>query len=272
MSRPVHIVGDVHGERAAVSRVLAGAGLISEADERWTGGQSTLWFTGDFFDRGPDGVGAVDLVMRLQAQAAEAGGKVGALLGNHDVMILAARQFGVDAGTDWGDQFMRYWFLNGGQFSDLGGLTDRHVSWLTSLPALALVGDVLLAHADSTFYTVYGQTVGEVNAGIGDVLRGERAGRWNDLIELFTQRLAFANGGGAAAARAFLQPLGARRLVHGHSPIPLVTGVEASTVTSAHVYAEGLCVNVDAGLFMGAPGFVYTLSDEGLTGSSASAT
>lgn len=271
MSKPVHIVGDVHGERAAVARVLAGAGLISETDGRWTGGQSTLWFTGDFFDRGPDGIGAVDLVMRLQEQAADAGGKVGALLGNHDVMILAARQFGVDAGTDWGDQFMRYWFLNGGQFADLGGLSDRHVSWLTRLPALALVGDVLLAHADSTFYTAYGQTVGAVNAAIGEVLHRERAGQWNDLIELFTQRLAFTDGG-AAAARAFLQPLGARRLVHGHSPIPLVTGVEASTVMSPHVYAEGLCVNVDAGLFMGAPGFVFSLPDDWLADTSDTAT
>jgi hypothetical protein len=51
-----------------------------------------------------------------------------------------------------------------------------------------------------------------------------------------------------------------------------VTGVEPSMVTSPYIYADGLCVNVDAGLFMGAPGFVYTLPQKGLDGPSAAAT
>ena len=144
------------------------------------------------------------------------------------------------------------------------------MSWLTGLPALARVAEVLLSHADSTFYGEYGRTVTDVNAAIGEILHSERVGLWNELIERFTLRSAFSpEYGGSRAARDFLEPFGARRLVHGHSPIPLVTGVDPSAVTSPYLYADGLCVNVDAGLFMGSPGFVFTLPDEWLVRSLA---
>ena len=65
-----------------------------------------------------------------------------------------------------------------------------------------------------------------------------------------------------SAGGIFLAAFGASRLVHGHSPIPLVAGIPVEDVRSPLVYAEGLCTNVDAGLFMGAPGFVYQLPGE----------
>ena len=49
---------------------------------------------GDLVDHGPDGIGAVELVMRLQQQAARTGGRVQVLLGNHDMLLLAAHRFG----------------------------------------------------------------------------------------------------------------------------------------------------------------------------------
>jgi hypothetical protein len=252
----VYIMGDVHGELPSLRGLLIDAGLIC-SNSKWTGGESSLWFTGDFFDRGPDGVGAVELVMDLQTQAAAAGGSVGALLGNHDVMILAARAFGPDAGGEWGDMFMRFWMLNGGQFADLGCLLQSQIDWLSRLPAMAKIGNVLLTHADSTFYTDYGRTVAEVNHRINTVLASEEPAAWQGLIEKFTQRQAFAEGAaGVLAAREFLGAFGGSRLIHGHSPIPLVTGCPVEDVRAPLVYADGLCVNVDAGLFMGAMGFV----------------
>ena len=38
-----------------------------------------------------------------------------------------------------------------------------------------------------------------------------------------------------------------------------MTGRAAADVTGPFVYAEGRCVNVDAGLFLGSPGFLYEL-------------
>src|SRR5260221_4118178 len=79
---PVLIIGDVHGHLDVLLRVLRDAGLIDHA-ARWTGGAATLWFTGDFVDRGTQGLAAVDCAMRLQSEAAQAGGSVACLPGNH---------------------------------------------------------------------------------------------------------------------------------------------------------------------------------------------
>ena len=40
----------------------------------WSGGRASLWLLRDYVDRGPDGVGVIELIMRLQEQAADAGG------------------------------------------------------------------------------------------------------------------------------------------------------------------------------------------------------
>jgi hypothetical protein len=88
-----YVVGDVHGEYDKLVRLLRDAGLV-DGELRWSGGDTTLWFLGDYVDRGPDGVGVVELVMRLQVEADEAAGKVGALLGNHEPVILSALWLG----------------------------------------------------------------------------------------------------------------------------------------------------------------------------------
>lgn len=145
------LFGDVHGQLDKLVAHLRAGGLI-DADQRWIGGAAALWFMGDFFDRGPDGVGAVDLVMRLQAEAAQVGGHVDSVLGNHDVLILAARRFGGQPTSLEGETFRDSWRRNGGEEADLARLTERHVTWLTTRPAMALVEDRLLLHADAAFY------------------------------------------------------------------------------------------------------------------------
>jgi hypothetical protein len=44
--------------------------------------------TGDVLDRGPDSRKVLDLLRRLEGEAARAGGRVYALLGNHELMRL----------------------------------------------------------------------------------------------------------------------------------------------------------------------------------------
>jgi hypothetical protein len=262
---PLFILGDVHGQYDVMRELLRGAGLIDDADQ-WSGGKATLWFMGDFFDRGPDGISSVDLVMRLQHEAAAAGGAVHSILGNHDVMILAAHRFGPDAGDGWGDQFWCDWELNGGQLDDLRRLTPRHVRWITGLPMLAKIGNLLLAHADAIFYLDYGDNIESINRAGGDILDGDGPASWDMLLDQFTQRRAFSGNSAAGAERlnGFLAKFGASRLIHGHTPIPLATGTPARQVKSPHLYADGKCVNVDAGLFLGSPGFVFRVPSEWL--------
>ncbi len=254
------VVGDVHGQLSKLVGVLQQSKLIG-ADLAWTGGSSSLWFMGDYFDRGPDGIGVVDLIMRLQREAAAAGGHVGALLGNHDPLILSAYYFGErPAGGPAGD-FRGDWLANGGVQSDLDRLRPEHMEWLTALPAMARLGGRLLAHADAAFYLRYGKSVDEVNQVIGALLRSRDEGAWDRLLGEFSERLAFANGDGAAKAERFLQTYGAGQLIHGHTPISYMTGESPEAVSGAYSYAGGLCVNVDAGLYRGGGGFVLRLPD-----------
>jgi hypothetical protein len=83
----VVVLGDVHGSYTKMVRLLVGTGTV---DDRlaWTGGNQHLIFCGDLTDRGTDDRAVMDLARRLQEEAAEAGGKVHVVLGNHDVMNL----------------------------------------------------------------------------------------------------------------------------------------------------------------------------------------
>ena len=69
------VIGDVHGQYEKLIGLLKKSSLVNQA-LTWIGGDATLCFLGDFFDRGPDGVSCIDLIMRLQRQAESAGGRV----------------------------------------------------------------------------------------------------------------------------------------------------------------------------------------------------
>lgn len=80
-------IGDVHGAFPAMVRTLRNAQVI-DGREAWVGGRTHLVFTGDLLDRGPGSRQVMDLLMRLEGEAREAGGRVHVLLGNHEVMNL----------------------------------------------------------------------------------------------------------------------------------------------------------------------------------------
>jgi hypothetical protein len=262
--RPVFIVGDVHGQFERLITLLTGAGLIDSDDLSWSGADAVLWFLGDFFDRGPDGTGVIERVMRLQRQAPCSGGEVHSLLGNHEPLLLGARRFGAATGlsTGPGGTFLSDWEANGGVARDLERLTPEMEEWLINLPALSLVGERLLVHADALFYREYGSSVEEVNRAITAVLHGSDAAAWDRLLDQFSERDAFQGTDGADRALTVLEVFGggaAAQIIHGHTPISRQTGQRPEQVTAPLVYADGLCVNVDGGIYLGGHGFVYRL-------------
>jgi hypothetical protein len=246
------VVGDIHGSLDQTIVLLRRAGLMSEA-LTWTGGTATLWFTGDFTDRGPHGLGSIDLAIWLQREAASAGGRVESLLGNHDLLIVAARRFG--------GEFLTNWRRNGGVMADLKGLAPRHANWLLSRPAMATVGDHLLLHADAIFYAAYGDTATEVNTALAAVIDAANPDEWDQLLEQFSERRAFDDSSpdGTDRATHFLRHFAAARLVHGHTPISLAEGSSPTDVVAPLIYANGLCVNVDGGMYLGGPGVIYRI-------------
>ncbi len=79
--------GDVHGGVTELRALLQALRLIDSSDN-WTGGQTRLVSLGDLLDRGPDSRAVMDLLMQLETQAADTGGAVHLVLGNHELMNL----------------------------------------------------------------------------------------------------------------------------------------------------------------------------------------
>jgi hypothetical protein len=78
-------VGDVHGGYNELVQALRSASVIDEGG-KWVGGKTHLVQTGDVLDRGPESQKAMDLLMDLEKQSRRAGGRVHALIGNHEAM------------------------------------------------------------------------------------------------------------------------------------------------------------------------------------------
>ena len=122
---PTYVIGDLHGHFNDYRRLLAETGLIDDKDN-WSGRDNRLWLIGDFFDRGIHGVDCVALTMKLGQQAKLAGGEVGAIFGNHEMMLLCAYRFR-DAPTSAGMSVLDQWRHWGGIDSDLTRLTEEQV-------------------------------------------------------------------------------------------------------------------------------------------------
>ncbi|MGH3436987.1 MAG: metallophosphoesterase [Sciscionella sp.] len=263
MQQRTFVVGDVHGHREELVGALGASGLI-DADRSWSGGTSTLWFLGDFFDRGPDGTGVAELVMRLQQQASHHGGQVNALLGNHEILALGMHRFGeTQVPSDFGARsFARSWRLNGGLDTDQERMSGELATWLAALPALARSGQHLLVHSDTIEYLGWGMTVDAINEGIAEVLAGDDIEAWWECWRRMTTRYAFRGPHGEEVATEVLKILGGERIVHGHSVIADQLGVTPEEVEAPYLYAHGKVLGVDGGVFVGGPCLVVELPYE----------
>jgi hypothetical protein len=260
VTAPRYVVGDVHGHRGPLADALRAEGLVDDQDD-WSGADAHLWFLGDFVDRGPDGIGVIDLVMRLQRQAEAAGGTCGTLLGNHEVLLLGMYHFGdTEVPSDFGPRsFARSWEINGGVLSDQDGLTEAHIAWLTSRPLLAHAADHLLMHSDTLDYLDWGDDVEEINASVLKVFEGEDISEWWDVWRRMTTRYAFRGTDGPEAAQRLLDRLGGERIVHGHSVIADQLGIHPMQIEAPFLYAGGKVLGIDGGLFVGGPCLVVRL-------------
>ncbi|WP_235002026.1 metallophosphoesterase [Actinacidiphila paucisporea] len=259
---PLYVVGDVHGYLDELLAALRERGLV-DGEGHWSAGSARLWFLGDFTDRGPDGIGVIELVMQLSAEAAAAGGYCRALMGNHELLLLGAHRFGDTPVNSAGGtaSFLAAWRLNGGQPSDMDRLEDRHLTWISRLDAAHLTDGHLLVHSDTTAYLDYGSSIEEMNDAITGVLQRNDADECWDLFRKLTKRFAFRGDDGPDAAREILGVYGGQRVVHGHSPIPYLLGEAGGevpqdgeerghAVSGPMIYADSLAVAMDGGVTM----------------------
>ena len=80
-------IGDIHGDYEQFITLLRDSGLIDQRN-RWIGGKAHLVQLGDVPDRGSDTRKVLELLMKLEKEAARAGGMVHALIGNHEAMNI----------------------------------------------------------------------------------------------------------------------------------------------------------------------------------------
>jgi hypothetical protein len=260
----IFVIGDVHGQYDKLIQLLQRAKLI-DARLDWCGGSNRVVFMGDFFDRGPNGVSSVELVMAMQRQAVNAGGHVHALMGNHDALVIAVQRFGGASASRIGSLLVESWQRNGGKVSDMQRLKSTHLDWLMKLPPMLLLGDRLFIHADAfVFYTSYGRSIDAVTRAFTRLMQSADEDAWEHMLTEFSERMAFFDDqemgvNGAQIATEFLRIYGGLQIVHGHTPIPKIIRQQPEVVTKPLVYANGLCINVDSGMYLGSPGFVYRL-------------
>jgi hypothetical protein len=195
-------VGDVHGSFDGLNAILRETGIIDEK-ARWAGGDATYIQLGDVFDRGLEVREVLDLLMRLETEAAEAGGKTEMILGNHESMNLLG--FFRDANPDVYATFAdakskkrqkKLWSAVKKYRDQIGEPTDeaaeeawkaehplgwveyvdalspggRYGQWLRERPVAVMIDGVLFVHG-GLGPQVAGQTVEEIN----DTARSELA-------------------------------------------------------------------------------------------------
>lgn len=249
----LYVFGDTHGHYDALVEGLQAAALIGET-LHWSGGRSHVVFAGDLVDRGPDVTRLLWLIYRLEGEAAEAGGRVHVLLGNHEIMVML------------GD--LRYVHPTDQRVADLHGvrhdrLLDIRTSvlgrWLASKPAIVRVDRALIAHGGvSPQYAQLG--LREYDDSLRTYMGEELFYRWADTTAVipmdsaaYERRLDFFWGEGSAFwHRGFVQSDSLandldhvlRRtktdvLVVGHTPKPEIEALYGGRVIAAHTPAYG---------------------------------
>ncbi len=134
------VMSDPHGDMDCFVSLLQGNGIIDNS-YRWTYGKNQLVILGDVFDRGYDVLPVFWLIYKLEQEAAEAGGRVDFLLGNHETMVLMNdMRYAKPKYRQLADSLQMAYPELWGRSSELG-------YWLCTRNTLMLVGRNLLVHA-----------------------------------------------------------------------------------------------------------------------------
>lgn len=225
-------VGDVHGDCDQFVKVLRAAQVVNEKND-WVAGKTHLVQIGDVLDRGPDSRKAMDLLMKLQDQAAKVGGVVHPLIGNHEAMVLLG---------DW-----RY--VHPGEVKAFGGVEEfrkamsaegKYGRWIRTHNTAIKINDLLFVHAGITPLLAR-LSLEEMNNAIREELRkADASGMANSAVgPLWDRTLALDDEEEVARQLdTVLKKYGARRMVIGHS-------VSAEGVAAR---AGGRLIRIDVGL------------------------
>ncbi|HPD13979.1 MAG TPA: metallophosphoesterase [Planctomycetota bacterium] len=204
-------VGDVHGDFGQFVKALRAAGVVDDRND-WAAGKTHLVQLGDVLDRGPDSRRAMDLLMKLEAQAAKAGGAVHALLGNHEAMVLAGAWFYLHPGEIQA-------FGTAADFRQAMSAEGAYGQWLRRHNAVIQINDTLFAHAG--LLPLWAKpSLRQINDAVRRELGQEEEGglTLSYTGPLWTRFLALGDEEEVAAALdEVFAKYGAKRMVIGHT-------------------------------------------------------
>ncbi len=212
-------IGDLHGDLRALGAIGRVCGVIDERGS-WCGGEAHLVLMGDLVG-GQHSRLLLNAVMRLEREAERSGGRVHALLGNHDLLPAAGR-FGRMKRKERRAYGKRD-FQGDGPFSE----------WLRGRPTILKIGETLYVHAGLDRWALDTDPA-EVNAQVrawiahhqGRGPKPPKSTRWavdEDEGPMWTRafkarRRRPKDAPSMKMIRAILDRLGAERIVLGHAP------------------------------------------------------
>jgi hypothetical protein len=204
-------VGDVHGDHEQFVKALRLGGVINDEDN-WVGGRTHLVQLGDILDRGPDSRRSMDMLMKLEDQALRAGGRVHALIGNHEAMVLLRDYRYIHPGED---------AAFGGRAAYLKAMSAEGVygRWIRSHNTVIKINDVLFVHGGLAPWHA-GLSLDQINDAVRqDLQSGSKKGlAMNSGGPLWYRKLATdPEAEVAAALDPVLRARGAARIVVGHT-------------------------------------------------------
>jgi hypothetical protein len=221
-------IGDIHGDLDALASLLRKLELVDN-EGHWTGAKTRLVFTGDLVDRGPDSALVLEWVRRLENEAPAQGGRVEALLGNHELMVLSGDYRYV---SDEDVANMRRYLkerklatsITGQITGRIDELSDKELlkifygpggpftEMLRNENTIAQLGDIVFVHAGLEGWAL-GRDPGRINSTVRSTVRAQLAThhdrgakpplktRW--VLGVGDSRFAFQSEGGPLWTRAF---------------------------------------------------------------------
>ncbi len=172
--RRIVAIGDVHGDFDRFVELLRAAGVVN-GDNSWIGGKSHLVQTGDILDRGPSSKRVMDLLRRLEKEAEQSGGKVHALIGNHEAMVILGKLSYVHPGelkAFHGEERLRRALGPDGEYG----------TWIRGHNAVIRINDVLFLHGGiSPSYADH--SIAQINASVRAELAEGQRGRQRVVMD-----------------------------------------------------------------------------------------
>lgn len=151
------VLSDIHGQYQLMQRLLFANQVVDEQGN-WRFADGHLIIIGDVMDRGDQVTEILWWLYQLEQQAAQSGGQLHLLLGNHETMVFyndlryvntKYQQVAAALGTDYSGLFS--------ESSVLG-------RWLRTKPVLVQINDMLFVHAGlHPDYLALGMSLAEVN-------------------------------------------------------------------------------------------------------------